>query len=69
MIRPYVFNTPQESAALAQDLVQGLSLHPHAPNAVGTMNTFSPQEILTANPPMNKFQGVFRFHSVNPKAY
>jgi general secretion pathway protein D len=69
LIRPYVFNTPQENAALSHDLVSELSLHPHAPNAQGTMNSFAPQEILTANPPMHPLQTIFRLHHLEPKIY
>jgi general secretion pathway protein D len=69
MIRPYVFNTPHESAALSHELVGALSIHPHAPDAVGTMNSFLPREALRANPPQNQLQTIFRFHSLVPKAY
>lgn len=69
MIRPYVFNTPHESAALSQELLGLLSIHPHAPDAVGTMNSFLPRETLRANPPLNELQTIFRFHSLVPKAY
>lgn len=69
MIRPYVFNTPHESAALSHELIGALSIHPHAPDAVGTMNSFLPRETLRANPPENQFQTIFRFHSLVPKAY
>ena len=39
LIRPYVFNTPSESAALSADLVPDMSLHPKAVNPVGSLNT------------------------------
>lgn len=69
LIRPYVFNTPQESAQVSREVVEELSMHPHAPDAVGTLNSFAPQEILTANPPQNPLQTIFRFHSIEPKIY
>lgn len=69
MIRPYVFNTPSESAALSRDLMQNLSLHPTSPDAEGTLNSFTPPEILRATPPNSKLQQVFRFHSLVPKTY
>ncbi|HWA97519.1 MAG TPA: hypothetical protein VG713_03480 [Pirellulales bacterium] len=69
MIRPYIFNTPQESASLNADLVRDLSVHPKAPLAYGTMSSFGPQEVLTADPPHNPLQTIFRFHSIEPKVY
>ncbi len=58
----------KRNAALSHDLVSELSLHPHAPNAQGTMNSFAPQEILTANPPMHPLQTIFRLHISNRKS-
>jgi general secretion pathway protein D len=69
MIRPYVFNTPAESAALSHDLIADLSLHPLAPDAVGTLNSFNAWEVLRANPPECLHQQTFRFHSLEPKRY
>ena len=69
MIRPYVFNTPAESAALSQQLLPELSLHPNAPDAQGTMNTFYPHEVVRPNPPLDYHDNIFRFHSVQPKRY
>ncbi|MBA4019308.1 MAG: hypothetical protein C0483_19250 [Pirellula sp.] len=69
MIRPYVFNTPAESAALNSDLLRELSLHPTAPHGIGTLNSFTPPEVLRANPPVNKLQQVLRLHSLEPKTY
>lgn len=53
MIRPYVFNTPHESAVLSHELVGALSIHPHAPDAVGTMNSFLPRECSATGPRIN----------------
>jgi general secretion pathway protein D len=69
LIRPYVFNTPQESAALSGDLIPELSLHPFALDPAGSMETFAPEEVLRPNPPQTELQSIFRFHSVLPKAY
>ena len=69
MIRPYVFNTPSESAALSQELLPELSLHPNSPDAVGTLNSFNPPEVLRASAPETKLQQIFRFHSLYPKTY
>jgi len=69
MIRPYVFNTPSESAMLSQELLADLSLHPNSPEGIGTLNSFNHSEILRASPPENKLQQIFRFHSLYPKTY
>lgn len=69
LIRPYVFNTPQESAALSADLIPELSLHPFALDPGGSLETFVPEEVLRPDPPQNQLQSIFRFHSVLPKAY
>lgn len=69
LIRPYVFSTPSESAALSRDLVGDLSLHPSGPEPYGTLNSFSPPEVLRASPPDTKLQQIFRLHSLYPKTY
>ena len=69
MIRPYVFNTPAESAALNSDLLRDLSLHPNSPDGVGTLGSFNPPEVLRANPPDTKLQQILRLHSLYPKTY
>ena len=69
LIRPYVFNTPAESAALSGDLIPDNSLHPKAVNPVGSLNTFGSQEILRPDPPQNPLQTIFRSHSVDPLVY
>ncbi len=69
LIRPYVFNTPAESALTSEELMQQLSVHPSSCDPTGTMNTFAPHEVIRANPPMNECQKVFRFHSLEPKRF
>lgn len=69
LIRPYVFNTPAETAMLSQELLSDLSLHPNSPDGVGTLNSFLPPEVLRASPPETKLQQIFRFHSLYPKTY
>lgn len=69
MVRPYVFNTPSESAALSQQLIPELSIHPKATDVSGTLNTFLPHETLRPNPPLNECENIFRFHSVEPRSY
>jgi len=69
MIRPYVFNTPAESAAVSDDLLQQLSVHPNASNHMPTMNTFSPSEAVQAIPDECGLHRVFQFHNVVPRVY
>jgi general secretion pathway protein D len=69
LIRPFVFNTPSESAALSADLIPDNSLHPKAVNPVGSLNSFNSQEVLRPDPPQNPLQTIFRFHSVDPLVY
>lgn len=69
VVRPYIFNTPTESANLSQDMLRHLSLHPNAPDARGTLGTFAPHEVVRPNPPTTPLQTIFRFHSIDPKLY
>ena len=69
MIRPYIFNTPQEASFLSDQLVGELSLHPSAPHARGTLSTFAPHEVVRPQPPLTPLQTIFRFHSIEPKVY
>ena len=69
LIRPYVFSTPAESASVSPQLIQDLSIHPKRCDPSGTMNAFLPHEVLRANPPINDFQKIFRFHSLEPETY
>lgn len=69
MIRPYVFNTPTEASQVSHQLLDILSLHPTAPDGVGTLGTFAPNEVVRPNPPLNPLQTIFRFHNVEPKVY
>jgi general secretion pathway protein D len=69
MIRPYIFNTPAEATCTSEWLVDEHSLHPNAPEAKGTLGTFSPHEVVRPNPPNTPLQTIFRFHSVEPKDF
>lgn len=69
MVRPYVFNTPAEAAAVSQELMCDLSLHPNAPDGRGTLNTFNPNEVMRAVPPLEPGKPIFQFHTLNPKIY
>ncbi len=69
MVRPYIFNTPSESAAVSQDLMQQLSVHPNIFNCEPTMNTFSPSEAVQAVPDDCQLHKAFQFHNVVPRVY
>jgi general secretion pathway protein D len=69
LIRPYVFNTPAESALTSEELMQQLSIHPASECPMGTMGTFAPHEVIRANPPLTECQKIFRFHSLEPKRF
>ena len=63
MIRPYVFNTPSESAALSQDLLQTLSVHPKACDPSGTLNTYTPDDAIQVHSVFRDSCHNFRFHN------
>ena len=69
MIRPYVFNTPSESAALSQELLQQLSVHPQILQGEGAVNTFRADEVVRVNLDECNLHEQFRFHNVVPKTY
>ncbi len=69
MIRPYVFNTPSESASISQELLQQLSVHPAAIGDESSMNTFSANEVIRPDLDCNRLCNEFRFHNVVPNRY
>jgi len=69
MIRPYIFNTPAESAGMSRQLLQDLSVHPNALNENPTMNTFSPDEVVRTELDKCNLHKEFRFHNVVPSIY
>ncbi len=69
MIRPYVFNTPPESAAMSEALLRELSIHPNALDGRPTLNSHAPWEAVRPTPPCNELENRFRFHSVHPPRY
>jgi len=69
MIRPYVFNTPTESAAISQDLLQQLSVHPSALSGEPTLSTFLPNEVLQTELDDCGLHKFFKFHNIVPQAY
>ncbi len=69
MIRPYIFNTPSESACLSRELVATLSVHPIAGTEEHTLHTFSPDEVMQVDSDQCQLHKEFRFHNVVPKRY
>jgi general secretion pathway protein D len=69
MIRPYIFNTPSESACLSNELVQTLSVHPLAQTDASTLQTFLPDEVMQVDLDPCQLHKEFRFHNVVPKRY
>lgn len=64
VIRPYVFNTPSESAATSEMMLGELSTHPNSPDTAGTMNTFLPCEVVRSDAECVQRAELFRFHNV-----
>ena len=69
MIRPYVFNTPSESASLSQELLEQLSVHPQILEGEGAVDTFGSHEVIRAQLDECGLHERFRFHNVVPKTY
>lgn len=69
MIRPYVFNTPTESASMSQGLLQELSVHPSALSGDLNLPTFNADEALQVDLDSCRLRQAFRFHNVVPRVY
>ena len=69
MIRPYVFNTPSESALISKDLLQQLSVHPSALTDELTLPTFGNHEAVQVDLDECHLHQAFRFHNVVPRVY
>ncbi len=69
MIRPYVFNTPSESASVSQELLQQLSVHPSALSGELTLPTFAAEEVLQVDLDSCHLHQAFRFHNIVPRVY
>ncbi len=65
MIRPYVFNTPSESAATSQMMLNELSTHPNSPEANGTMGTYLPCKVVRSDAECNERAKRLKFHNVS----
>ncbi|MFO0927680.1 MAG: hypothetical protein U0736_11685 [Gemmataceae bacterium] len=40
-----------------------------SPDAMGTLNTFLPHEVLRPNPPQTPLQTIFRVRTITPKDF
>lgn len=76
VIRPFVLSTPAEAEAAGKRLTDANSLHPKASNlnpapgeAIGSMRTYLPNEVLRPNPPRNELEKIFHLHSALPRAF
>ena len=69
MIRPYVFNTPTESAAISEELLQQLSVHPSVLTGNPTLPTFGAHEVLQADLDRCGLHQAFKFHNIVPRNY
>ena len=64
MIRPYVFNTPSESAATTQTVIDELSMHPNSQDAAGNISTYLPcQTTDRSDSECWQRAELFRFHN------
>ena len=69
MIRPYVFNTPSESASISQELLQQLSVHPSVLSGEPTLPTFGAHEALQTDLDSCGLHHAFKFHNIVPRNY
>ncbi len=60
IVRPYVFNTPTESAATSEFMLGELSTHPNSPSATGTMNLKLPCKVTRSDAECSQRAKLFR---------
>ncbi len=65
IVRPYVFNTPTESAATSEFMLSELSTHPNSPNATGTMNLKLPCKVTRSDAECSQRAKLFRLNTTN----
>lgn len=63
IVRPYVFNTPTESAATSEFMLSELSTHPNSPNATGTMNLKLPCRVTRSDAECSQRAKLFHLHN------
>ena len=64
VIRPHVFDAPDESEAATQVLLGELSVHPNSPEAVGTLNSYVPARSIRSDAECRERAELFQFHNV-----
>jgi general secretion pathway protein D len=62
IVRPYVFNTPSESAATSGLMLTELSTHPNSPDATGTMNLNLPCRVTRSDAECSQRAKLFQLH-------
>lgn len=65
IVRPYVFNTPTESAATSEFMLGELSTHPNSPSATGTMNLKLPCKVTRSDAECVQRAKLFRLNHAN----
>ena len=63
IVRPYVFNTPSESAATSEFMLGELSTHPNSPTATGTMNLKLPCRVTRSDAECSQRAKLFHLHN------
>ncbi len=69
IVRPYVFNTPTESAATSEFMLGELSTHPNSPSATGTMNLKLPCKVTRSDAECSQRAKLFHLHHGAHAAY
>lgn len=68
IVRPYVFNTPSESAATSEFMLGELSTHPNSPHATGTMDLKLPYRVTRTDAECSQRAKLFHLHNGAPSA-
>lgn len=63
IVRPYVFNTPTESAATSELLLGQYSTHPQSAPSIGASNLKLPFAVTRSDAECNQRASLFQFHS------
>ena len=69
IVRPYVFNTPSESAATSELLLSELSTHPESQNVTGTLNKHLPCRVTRSDAECGQRAKLFQLHNGTPSTY
>ncbi|MCC6511311.1 MAG: hypothetical protein IT423_19575 [Pirellulaceae bacterium] len=69
IVRPYVFNTPTESAATSEMLLGQLSTHPNSPGVSGTLTNALPCRVTRSDAESSERAKLFQLHHRSLTAY